>query len=343
MGLPPLMSIEITRECPLSCPGCYAYGENHLGDDRVLHDLADFRGDDLVHGVLELVRHHRPLHVSLVGGEPLVRHKELSRILPAISKMGVYSMVVTSAVIPIPMEWMKIPRVRLAVSVDGIPADHNVRRKPATYERILKNIAGREVSVHWTITNKMVSRAYIDEFLGYWNARSEVNRIWASIYTPQTGENTEEMVTPNNRQLLAEELRHLHGRYPKFLISDSMANAYLHPPENPAKCLFSKLSVNYTADLKTRVEPCIFGGNPDCSRCGCAASAGLEWIRNARVQGTVKADLIIRATLKAGRIWKTLSRNRSDYSRGDGGATANPPAMSTPLVQISSNKSRKAA
>ena len=30
-GATPLLSIEITRECPLHCPGCYAYGAAHLG------------------------------------------------------------------------------------------------------------------------------------------------------------------------------------------------------------------------------------------------------------------------------------------------------------------------
>jgi hypothetical protein len=29
-GYAPALSIEITRECPLQCPGCYAYGEDHL-------------------------------------------------------------------------------------------------------------------------------------------------------------------------------------------------------------------------------------------------------------------------------------------------------------------------
>jgi len=80
-----MLSIEITRECPLSCPGCYAYGESHLGSGVTLRELNDLRGDALVNGVLELVRKHKPMHVSLVGGEPLVRHRELSRILPALS------------------------------------------------------------------------------------------------------------------------------------------------------------------------------------------------------------------------------------------------------------------
>jgi organic radical activating enzyme len=94
-----MLSIEITRECPLICPGCYAYGDSHLGGETTLRELSDFRGEALVDGVLDLVRRHKPMHVSLVGGEPMIRHRELGRILPALSKMGVFAMVVTSGVI----------------------------------------------------------------------------------------------------------------------------------------------------------------------------------------------------------------------------------------------------
>ena len=54
-GKIPLLSIEITRECPLSCPGCYAYGDQHLGDGKRLNDLTDLRGDDLVEAILNAV------------------------------------------------------------------------------------------------------------------------------------------------------------------------------------------------------------------------------------------------------------------------------------------------
>src|ERR1700746_4186938 len=157
-GKVPILPIEITRECPLTCPGCYAYGDSHLGGETTLRQLNDLRGDALVNGVVDLVRKHKPIPVSLVGGEPLVRHRELSRILPALSEMGVFTLVVTSAVIPIPIEWMKIPRLRIAVSVDGLPQDHDIRRKPATYERILKNIEGSEVNIHWVVTRPMLAR-----------------------------------------------------------------------------------------------------------------------------------------------------------------------------------------
>jgi MoaA/NifB/PqqE/SkfB family radical SAM enzyme len=51
-GHTPMLSIEITRECPLSCSGCYAYSQSHLGGKTTLCDLSDFRGDALVQGVL---------------------------------------------------------------------------------------------------------------------------------------------------------------------------------------------------------------------------------------------------------------------------------------------------
>src|SRR5579863_6012316 len=86
-GSVPMLSIEITRECPLTCPGCYAYGDSHLGGGVTLSQLSDFRGDALVNGVVDLVRQHKPLHVSLVGGEPMIRHRELSQILPKLSEM----------------------------------------------------------------------------------------------------------------------------------------------------------------------------------------------------------------------------------------------------------------
>jgi sulfatase maturation enzyme AslB (radical SAM superfamily) len=178
-----------------------------LGGDVTLRQLRDLRGNALVAGVLELVRKHKPIHVSLVGGEPLVRHRELSCILPVLSKLDIFTLVVTSAVIPIPAEWMKLPRLRVAVSIDGLPDHHDARRKPATYEKILKNIEGREVNIHWTITRPMLSRVgHLEECVAFWSGRSEVNRVWVSLYTPQLGEQSAEMLSSDGREVIAREL-----------------------------------------------------------------------------------------------------------------------------------------
>jgi MoaA/NifB/PqqE/SkfB family radical SAM enzyme len=320
-GKAPVLSIEITRECPLSCPGCYAYNDSHLSGGKLLRELSDFRGEQLVDDVLELVRRHAPMHVSLVGGEPLMRHRELSTILPALSAMNVFTLVVTSAVIPIPQEWMSISRLRVAVSIDGLPEHHDVRRKPATYERILKNIAGREVNVHWVITRPMLERpGYLEEYVSYWNARPEVNRIWVSLYTPQIGEHSPEMLTAEDRQLVARELPLLHHRFPKLHVNDGIGRAFLHPPSSPRECLFSRMSANYSADLVSRVEPCVFGGAPDCSQCGCMASSALHWIRDIKFAGPLKVGHMVGGSMAIGSLINRIKGKAIQPPRWGSGA-----------------------
>jgi organic radical activating enzyme len=335
-GRIPMLSIEITRECPLRCPGCYAYGESHLGGEVTLRELHDLRGDALVDGVLGLVRKHKPLHVSLVGGEPLVRHRELSRILPSLGEMGVFTLVVTSGVIPIPADWMNVPRLRVAVSVDGLPEHHDVRRAPATYDRILKNLRGREVNIHWVVTRPMLARpGYLEEYVSFWSRRPEVNRIWVSVYTPQLEEQSPETLLPEDRDSLARQLPALYRRYPKLLFNDGMARAFLEPPASPEHCLFSKMSANYSADLSTRVEPCVFGGSPDCSQCGCTISSALHWIRSVKLAGPLKIDHFVGGSIGIGLLVNRLRRYSIRPSRW--GLTRPQPQPKSGLVQIHSS------
>jgi len=333
-GHAPMLSIEITRECPLNCPGCYAYGDSHLGGKTTLRDLSDFRGDALVQGVLELVRRHRPLHVSLVGGEPMIRHRELDRILPVLDEMGVFAMVVTSGVIAIPEHWMRLRRLRVAVSVDGLPEHHDERRKPATYERILKNIAGRRINVHWVITRPMLARpSYLEEYVAFWNACPEVDHIWVSLYSPQKNEDSRERLTQEDRKLMAEVLPPLRRTFPKLLMSEGVARAFVKPPESPEDCMFSKMSTNYSADLRTHVEPCVFGGTPDCGQCGCAISSVLHWVnREVKIFGFLKMGDLVRASLRVGLAARRLRGDSTLATRWQVGRRFY--GEKTPLVQI---------
>jgi len=300
-GYSPLLSIEITRECPLRCPGCYAYGDDHLGGGATLRGLRDLHGDALVDGVLELVRRHRPMQVSFVGGEPLIRHKELSRILPVLNRWGVHALVVTSAVIPFPEEWNTIEHVRVTVSIDGLQPEHDARRSPATYDRILKNLTGRRADISWVITNRMMERpGYLEEYLEFWTRRPEIERIWLSVYTPQRGERSTERLTAESRARLLTVLPELKRKYPALVLPAGSEHAFAKPPTSPETCTFARVSVNYSADLTTKIEPCFFGGNPDCSQCGCAVSAGLHWLRSYEFPGGLKVERLIDLTLKVG-------------------------------------------
>jgi len=127
-GRRPFLAIEITRECPLRCPGCYAYDAHHTGTSGSLRNVRDLTGSALIDGILSLVEKLQPLHVSLVGGEPLVRYRELNSLLPALAPIEVQ--LATSAVRRIPPAWAEFEHLHLVVSVDGLPAEHNVRRAP---------------------------------------------------------------------------------------------------------------------------------------------------------------------------------------------------------------------
>lgn len=308
-GHKPTLSIEITRECPLRCPGCYAYEPEHLQQlGQNLRTVSDYKGDKLVEKVLELVRKHRPLHLSIVGGEPLVRFRELNVLLPKLSKMGITVQIVTSAVREIPKEWAEIENLYLVVSIDGLQPEHDARRKPATYERILRNIIGHRIVVHCTITGQITKReGYLKEFTSFWSEREEVRKIWFSLFTPQVGAEGEEILTPETREKVINQLTELKGKFPKLELPRLVLQGYRNPPKSPDECIFAKTTLNLTANLESKVVPCQFGGTPDCSQCGCIASAGLAAIGEYKVLGAVPARKIFFLSDKIGQKIKQIT------------------------------------
>jgi MoaA/NifB/PqqE/SkfB family radical SAM enzyme len=306
-GYAPALSIEITKECPLRCPGCYAYGDDHLGGDLRLREVRDYKGQELVDGVIALVDRLRPLHVSIVGGEPLVRYKELNTLLPILSGRGLHVQVVTSAVRQIPLEWIGMPRLSLVVSIDGLQPEHDARRTPATYDRVLKHIAGHKITVHCTITRQQVNRpGYIEEFLQFWSAQDEVEKIWMSLYTPQIGEVSDERLRPIDRENVVNDLLALRLKFPKLALPKGLIEVYANPPDSPAECVFARTTTTISADFKTPISPCQFGGNPDCSNCGCIASAGLAAVARHQLFGVIPVGSIFNRSLQLGQRLKRL-------------------------------------
>jgi MoaA/NifB/PqqE/SkfB family radical SAM enzyme len=306
-GYRPSLSIEITKECPLRCPGCYAYGDEHLGGAVTLRGLSDYKGDELVTRFMALIDRQKPVYVSIVGGEPLVRYRELSTILPALAERGIHTQIITSAVRPIPIEWSRLPRLQIVVSIDGLQPEHDERRKPATYDRILKHIEGHRITVHCTVTRQQVRRAgYLEEFLAFWQANPHTRLIWISLYTPQIGELSVERLTSTDRAALLSEIRRLRPAFGKLHAPEAMLQAYAQPPDSPANCVFAQSTECFSSDLERRITPCQFGGKPDCRNCGCVASAGLEAIARHRLRGGLQVGRIFYASLAIGRTVKRV-------------------------------------
>jgi len=311
-GHRPSLSIEITKECPLRCPGCYAFDEAHLGGETKLRQLSDFKGTELVSKILAIVDREKPLHVSLVGGDPLVRYRELEMLLPELEKRKVHSQVVTSAFREIPAHWSQHKRLNIVVSIDGLQPEHDERRKPATYERILKNISAAKVTIHSTITGNIADRpGYLEEFLRFWSARPEIKKIWFSLFTPQMGATGPEILTTEQRAFVVDELIRLRIKYPVLDMREGVIREMLTPPTSPKECIFARTTTTISADLKTKITPCQFGGEPDCSQCGCVASMGLAWIGHYQVAGPLTAGRLFYASDRIGASLRSVGNRFS--------------------------------
>lgn len=300
-GERPSLSIEITRECPLRCPGCYAYDDGHLGGGATLRELNDRRGQALVDGVLEIADRLKPLHLSLVGGDPLVRYRELESLIPQLTGRGIHVQVVTSAFRPLPAEWPNLRNLNAVVSIDGLQPEHDIRRSPATYERILKNIAGQRVTVHCTITAQMMQRpGYLNEFLRFWTPRPEIKRIWFSLFTPQMGDQLPEMLSSEERARAIAEMMQLRKTFPKLDMPKAMLEQFAKPPRSPEECIFARTTETLSADLRSEVTPCQFGGKPDCASCGCVASMALAAVGAHKLGGLIPVGAIFKASVRIG-------------------------------------------
>ncbi len=312
-GQRPSLSIEITRECPLQCPGCYAYEDAHLGGGVTLRELNDRRGQELVDGVMEVVERFHPLHLSIVGGDPLVRYRELEIMVPLLLARGVHVQIVTSAFRVLPPAWAALAHMNVVVSIDCLQPEHDIRRKPATYERILKNIAGQRITIHSTITGQLMKQpGYLRKFLKFWTPKPEIHKIWFSLFTPQIGDDLPEILTTEERSQVITELLQLRKEFPKLDMPEGLIRQFALPPRNPQECVFALTTQTISADLKTKITPCQFGGNPDCQSCGCVASMGLAAVAAHKLGGILPVGAIFRTSIKIGRSWanRTLAETK---------------------------------
>lgn len=123
---------ELTYRCNLNCPYCY------VGSDRQKNELST---QDWLNIIKQVPRY---AFVTLVGGEPLVRH-DFCDILYAVSKR-VYGKlnVVTNGILineDVIDAFIKSKMMLLSVSIDGWGKNHDLNRnRDGIFDRITKNL-----------------------------------------------------------------------------------------------------------------------------------------------------------------------------------------------------------
>jgi hypothetical protein len=109
-----------------------------------------------------------------------------------------------------------------------------------------------------------------------------------------------EVLSNEERHAAVQELLELRKRSPKLDMVEGLIEEFLRPPSSPEDCIFARTTETISADFKTRVTPCQFGGDPDCSQCGCIASMGLAAIGHHKLGGVIEVGMIFRASARIG-------------------------------------------
>ncbi|HEX8924876.1 MAG TPA: hypothetical protein VF786_03745, partial [Terriglobales bacterium] len=111
----------------------------------------------------------------------------------------------------------------------------------------------------------------------------------------------EECLTRTEREDAVWTLLQLRTRYKKLEMPESALKQYLMPPAHPSECIFAQSTETISADFKTHITPCQFGGNPDCSQCGCFASMALAAVGAHKVVGSLTAGKLFHISNAIGR------------------------------------------
>ena len=135
-----------------------------------------------------------------------------------------------------------------------------------------------------------------------------IGKIWFSLFIPQIGATDPEILTPAQRILVMHDLRGLRPIFSNLDIHDIVIEEIATPPASPEECIFARTTETISADLKTQVTPCQFGGNPDCSQCGCIASMGLAAVGHYKVVGSLTAGHVFVASDRFGKRFRRLQR-----------------------------------
>jgi hypothetical protein len=120
------------------------------------------------------------------------------------------------------------------------------------------------------------------------------------------GEVSDERLEPEDRERVVATLMHLRGTYPKLRMPHGLIAVLAEPPGSPRDCVFAQTTTCISADFSRQITPCQFGGKPDCSNCGCIASAALGAVGRHRLPGGVRVGTIFEQSLRIGRSVRRL-------------------------------------
>ena len=109
-----------------------------------------------------------------------------------------------------------------------------------------------------------------------------------------------EILSAEERAQAIADMMELRKQYSKLDMRAGLIRQFASPPHSPQDCVFALTTQTLSADLRTKITPCQFGGNPDCASCGCIASMGLAAVASHKLGGILSVGTIFKASVKIG-------------------------------------------
>ena len=125
-----------------------------------------------------------------------------------------------------------------------------------------------------------------------------------------------EILQPHERLQAIADMLALRKEFPKLDMPEGLIRQFAAPPHSPRDCVFALTTATLSADLKTKIVPCLFGGNPDCGSCGCVASMGLAAVAAHKLGGIIPVGAIFKASIRIGQIRSKRTAQPSPVEEG---------------------------
>jgi MoaA/NifB/PqqE/SkfB family radical SAM enzyme len=297
-------SVEITDRCNAGCHHCYVYDpdwdQNKRMEGYLQLPVAEHRTrEDQVYETLDQLSSRGIVHVTLVGGEPLLAPK----IIHYASKKFPIVWVVTNGAAKIPLNLAR--SVVLSVSIDALPDVHNKMRDPLgffdknSYEElsgmsaaIVRNIneSERGAFVHTTLTKSTFSS--LPEIVD-WLVR-DVRKLRGIMVSGAAMHSIDdpEALNIDDRQRIKRMIAEATSKYSSklFPFNSPAVNRFLFDPENivkyPNQCTVARRVDSFGFDGQI-VGKCVLRDSSNCETCICNLT-GLMRAVSAKDPETIK-------------------------------------------------------
>jgi sulfatase maturation enzyme AslB (radical SAM superfamily) len=279
-------SVEITDRCNAGCNYCYVYPTDWDQNQRVAGYLQlppdeHKKAQDLVYQSLDKLKRQGIVHVTLVGGEPLLA----SKIIYYAAKRFPVCWVISNGSAKFPKN---LPRsVVMSISIDGPPELHNQSRDPkgffSKYKHgdltglsaiVIQNIneSERGAFAHITLTRKSMS--YFLETVD-WLLR-DAKKLRGIMVSGAATKNTLDpnALSPGDRQLIKNMINTAANKYgwELFPFNQPRVNDFLfdeqHIIQSSSHCSIANRVDSLGFDGNS-VGKCVLRDDTACETCVC--------------------------------------------------------------------------